>query len=32
MHFGEGGTITITMTEYFREMKVPCNSIFLSIF
>ena len=32
MHFGQGETIAITMTEDFREMKVPCNSIFLNIF
>ena len=32
MHFGQAETITITMTEDFREMKVPCNNIFLNIF
>ena len=32
MHFGQGGTITKTMTENFREMIVACNNIFMSIF
>ena len=32
MYFGLGETITRTMTENFREMKVACNSIFKRIF
>ena len=31
MHFGLGGTITTTVTESVREMKVAGNSIFMSI-
>ena len=32
MHFGLDGTITRTMTENIREMKLACNSIFMSIY
>ena len=28
----QGGTITRTMIENFREMKVACNNVFMSIF
>ena len=32
MHFGQRGTITMSMTRNFKEMKVSCNNIFMSIF
>ena len=32
IHFGLGGTVTRTMTENFREMKVGCNRILMNIF
>lgn len=31
MHFGLGGTITMTVTGIVREIKVARNSIFMSI-